>query len=482
MSLRLKLTLLNLLLIFVVGSILTIFAATYQKRDLLQEKMLRAHSLLDNLVVQNREALILQDRFALEISSKRFLKNQDILFLLVEFEDGQIFVTDKSDKQALQILAQADESEFIFEKQPVKVLQAPVIVKSKPVGRYVLGLSLASLQEKIAQIIGKAILVASMVTLAAMLFAFFVTHHMLQPISDISEFARDLGSGNLGRQLKLKSKDEIGRLAEVMNWMSKELLEAQNDLIKKHRLEQEFEIAQNIQQQFLPKEKITVPNVRYDIYFQPARQVGGDAYDFFELSDGKVGCMVADVAGKGIEGALGMIIICTMVRTEISRGLNDPLEIMRAVNSGLLERLPGTMFVTMAFAVFDPKNNMLSLVSAGHPEMYRIGSHETINLFEDNAGVPLGIAATELWETGIAKKEVEFKEGESLLIYTDGVTETFNSEGELFGDQRLLSFLDKNRELDPPELIKGMIAQLDAFRGQTDMLDDDITILVMKRS
>ena len=84
MSLRVKLTLLNLLLIFIVGSILTIFTATYQKRDLLQEKLLRAHSLLDNLIVQNREALILQDRFALEISSNRFLKNQDILFLLVD--------------------------------------------------------------------------------------------------------------------------------------------------------------------------------------------------------------------------------------------------------------------------------------------------------------------------------------------------------------------------------------------------------------
>ncbi|MBI9073851.1 MAG: SpoIIE family protein phosphatase [Desulfatibacillum sp.] len=482
MSLRIKLTLLNLLLILVVGITLTAYTASMQKRDLLHEKIIRAQSLLDNLIIQNKETLILKDHFALEISSRRFIKNQDFLFLLLEYGDNRLFVTEEGDKAFLQKVAESGESEFIFQKETVLVLEKEAAVGDKVLGKYVLGLSLASLRKKTAETIERATIIASLLTLFFMLFALLATNRMLRPISDIGEFAKDLGSGNLGRQIEIKRKDEIGRLAGVMNWMSSELLTAQNDLVQKELLEQEFEIAQNIQQQFLPKEKIQVPNLQYETYFKPARQVGGDAFDFFPLADGKIGFMVADVAGKGVEGALGMIITITMVHTVISRGLDDPLKIMSAVNKELLENLPGTMFVTMAFAVFDPEQNTLTLASAGHPEMYHFGAHEIVNLFEESAGVPLGMVESELWETEITRKEIQLKEGEGLLIYTDGVTETFNENGDLFGDENLMSFLEENRLLDPTEFIKALIDRLDSFRGQVDILDDDITVLVMKRS
>ena len=482
MSLRIKLTLLNLLLILVVGITLTAYTASMQKRDLLHEKIIRAQSLLDNLIIQNKETLILKDDFALEISSRRFIKNQDFLFLLLEYGDNRLFVTEEADTAFLQKIAESGESEFIYQKETVLLLQKEAAVGDKVLGKYILGLSLASLRKKTAETIEQATLIAALLTLVFMLFALLATNRMLRPISDIGEFAKDLGSGNLGRQIELKRKDEIGRLANVMNWMSKELLTAQNDLVQKELLEQEFEIAQNIQQQFLPKEKIHVPNLHYETYFKPARQVGGDAFDFFPLAGGKIGFMVADVAGKGVEGALGMIITITMVHTVISRGLDDPLQIMSAVNQELLENLPGTMFVTMAFAVFDPELSTLTLASAGHPEMYHFSADKIVNLFEDGAGVPLGIVESELWETEITRKEIQLKSGEGLLVYTDGVSETFSENGDLFGDENLTSFLKENRLLDPPEFIKALIDRLDSFRGQNDILDDDITVLVMKRS
>ncbi|SHK53226.1 Serine phosphatase RsbU, regulator of sigma subunit [Desulfatibacillum alkenivorans DSM 16219] len=482
MSLRIKLTLLNLLLILVVGVTLTGYMASMQQRDLLHEKIIRAQSLLDNLIIQNKEVLILKDDFALEISARRFIKNQDILFLLVEYGNHQLFVTEEDDKQSLQAIAESGQSESAFHNEPVRLLQKEMIVGDKVMGNYVLGLSLASLREKTAKTMERAALIASLLTLSFMLIALLVTRRMLRPIWDIGEFARDLGSGALGRQIEINRKDEIGRLADVMNWMSKELLTAQNDLVQKELLEQEFEIAQNIQQQFLPKEKIQVPNLLYETYFKPARQVGGDAFDFFQLADGKVGFMVADVAGKGVEGALGMIITITMLHTVISRGVNDPLKIMSEVNDELLTNLPGTMFVTMAFAVFDPEQGTLTLASAGHPEMYHMGAHETVNLFEENAGVPLGMVESELWETEIQRKVIRMKEGESLLIYTDGVTETFNENGDLFGDENLTSFLEENRLLNPSEFVQALVDRLDSFRGRGDILDDDITVLVLKHS
>ena len=94
---------------------------------------------------------------------------------------------------------------------------------------------------------------------------------------------------------------------------------------------------------------------------------------------------------------------------------------------------------------------------------------------------PLALWKASLWETEINRKVIQLKKGEGLLVYTDGVTETFNENGDLFGDENLTSFLDENRLLDPPDFIKALVDRLDSFRGQGDMLDDDITVLVMKR-
>jgi serine phosphatase RsbU (regulator of sigma subunit) len=197
-------------------------------------------------------------------------------------------------------------------------------------------------------------------------------------------------------------------------------------------IEQELRTAREIQQTFLPKEVPDVPGWHLVPYYNPAREVGGDFYDFIPLADGRLGLVIGDVSGKGIPAALVMTATRTMLYTAAQSG-DAPGEIFARVNELLCVDIRQGMFVTCFYAILDPTSGCVQYANAGHDPPYRRHGEGVSQLWA--VGMPLGMLPGSCYET----HETRITPGESLLFYTDGVVEAHNTRREMFGHPRLLA-------------------------------------------
>src|ERR671916_885535 len=206
----------------------------------------------------------------------------------------------------------------------------------------------------------------------------------------------------------------------------------EQERIERERIEQELRVARRIQQASLPKE---VPELEgWEIYplYRPAREVGGDFYDFHLLSEGRLGVVVGDATGKGVPAALVMSTTCGMLQLAAqSSEVSSPGEVLERVNEALLVRIPPNMFVTCFYAILDPESASLRYANAGHdlPYLHRNGDAEELRA----RGMPLGIMPGAFYEG----KEITLEAGEAALFYSDGVVEAHDPQGEMFGFPRL---------------------------------------------
>jgi steroid delta-isomerase-like uncharacterized protein len=209
---------------------------------------------------------------------------------------------------------------------------------------------------------------------------------------------------------------------------------------ERERIEQELRVARSIQQASLPKEVPQLEGWQITPYYQPAREVGGDFYDFFELEDGRVGVVVGDATGKGVPAALVVTATYSMLRAVAQAlGSFSPGEVLAQVNETLLARIPSNMFVTCFYAILDPKSASLSYANAGHDLPYlrrRGGDAEELRA----RGMPLGLMPRMDYE----EKETTLHGGEAALLYSDGLVEAHDPKGEMFGFPRLQALVAKD--------------------------------------
>jgi serine phosphatase RsbU (regulator of sigma subunit) len=210
--------------------------------------------------------------------------------------------------------------------------------------------------------------------------------------------------------------------------------------------------------------------------WQPALQVSGDFYDAFTLSDNRIGIVIADVADKGMPAALFMTLIRTLVRSVI-REIDSPAEVLIRVNDLLLPDAKGGMFVTLAYCVVHCSDGRLVYANAGHnpPILLR---HRT-GIVEElvRTGMALGV----MQSPSITETELQLDAGDLLLLYTDGITEAFSPEGEMFGDQRLLQTVSDSKIQDPELLAENVMGLLEEFITPLPY-SDDLTMIIIKRN
>jgi serine phosphatase RsbU (regulator of sigma subunit)/predicted ester cyclase len=249
----------------------------------------------------------------------------------------------------------------------------------------------------------------------------------------------------------------------------------EQERIERERVEQELQVARRIQQASLPKIVPQLEGWQITPFYRPAREVGGDFYDFHLLSEGRVGLVVGDATGKGVPAALVMSTTCGMLQA-VSRTLNSssPGEVLRRVNEALLPRIPTNMFVTCFYAILDPKSGSLTYANAGHdiPYLYRNGEAEELRA----RGMPLGLMP------GMGYEEVEAAliAEHGVLFYSDGLVEAHDPKGEMFGFPRLRALLAEHAEERP--LGEFLMEELYSFVGEGWEQEDDITLLMLKRS
>jgi anti-sigma regulatory factor (Ser/Thr protein kinase) len=248
--------------------------------------------------------------------------------------------------------------------------------------------------------------------------------------------------------------------------------EQEAEVRQRERIEQELRVAQLIQQQFLPQELPDLPGWRVGAYYGPAREVGGDFYDFIKLPDGQVGIVVGDVTDKGVPAALVMATTHSILRAEAPR-LVAPSEVLTRANELLVDEMPAHMFVTCLYAVLDPGTGRLRYANAGHNVPYVRTEGGVTELRA--TGMPLGLLPGMEYE----EKEATLAPGEVVLLHSDGLAEAHNGEREMFGFPRVAALTGEAS--DGEVLIDRLLKELQEFTGPGMEQEDDITLVTLGR-
>jgi serine phosphatase RsbU (regulator of sigma subunit)/anti-sigma regulatory factor (Ser/Thr protein kinase) len=248
--------------------------------------------------------------------------------------------------------------------------------------------------------------------------------------------------------------------------------EQQVEAASRERIEQELRVAQLIQQQFLPKELPELNGWQIAAFYRPAREVGGDFYDFIELPDGKVGILVGDVTDKGVPAALVMASTRSIIRSDASR-LSSPGQVLERANELLVPDIPAQMFVTCLYGVLDPATGKFVFANAGHNLPFAADGEKVRELRA--TGMPLGLLPGMSYD----EQEAVLEPGESILLHSDGIAEAHNTEREMFGFPRLMEIT--RTSTSGARLIDDVMSELDRFTGPGDQ-EDDITLVALTRS
>ncbi|MGH3147623.1 MAG: PP2C family protein-serine/threonine phosphatase [Rubrobacter sp.] len=251
----------------------------------------------------------------------------------------------------------------------------------------------------------------------------------------------------------------------------------QQEAKERERIEQELRVARLIQQTLLPKTLPELPGYDVAAYYQPAREVGGDFYDFLDLEDGRFGLVVGDVTDKGVPAALVMATTRTMLRAAAQR-LESPGKVLQRVNDVLVQEIPPNMFVTCLYAILDRESGRLVYANAGHDLPYRRRAGRTDGAEELRArGMPLGLMPG----MGYEEKEIVLDRGETVLFYSDGLVEAHDTRREMFGFPRLQGLVGTHRS-GGSSLVSFLLSELRRFTGEDWEQEDDITLVTLERS
>lgn len=246
-----------------------------------------------------------------------------------------------------------------------------------------------------------------------------------------------------------------------------------HELRERERFEQELQVARRIQQALLPKELPLLDDWDIVPYYRPAREVGGDFYDFLPLSDGRVGVIIGDVSGKGIAAALVMANTQSVLRA-VSQVSATPGELLAQVNEVLFAYIPPNMFVTCFCGILDPESGRLTYANAGHNPPFRRHGGKATGLRA--TGMPLGLMPGMTYE----EKETLLLPGDNVLFYSDGLIEAHNQEREMLGSSRLKSLVTEHTP-GAKRLTAYVVEELGRFTGEWWEQEDDITLVTLQR-
>jgi len=318
---------------------------------------------------------------------------------------------------------------------------------------------------------------------AGVLLGILTTRSIIRRICRLVDATARFAEGDYSQRVPETTSDEIGQLERQFNTMAQQLIESmkqqkllieQNVRIEEHaRIEQEMYTARYIQRSLLPKEVPALPGWQLVPFYQPAREVGGDFYDFLLLNHGRLGLVIGDVSGKGVPAALVMASTCTMLRAAVLEN-PAPAEVLSRVNDLLHSTIPTSMFVTCFYGILDPHSGRMRYANAGHDWPFRRSDDGIAEL--KATGMPLGM----LPGTRYDEHEETVEPGESILFYSDGLVEAHNPAQVMFGLPHLKELLG-----DHPggtALIDYLRNKLASFTGSNWEQEDDVTLVVLYRS
>ncbi|MBR0510594.1 MAG: SpoIIE family protein phosphatase [Clostridia bacterium] len=312
------------------------------------------------------------------------------------------------------------------------------------------------------------------VALIIAVIVFFISRTISKPIIRLTDTVKNTGEGDFDKKSDIDTRDEIGDLARGFNKMQDDLKLYTENLktvtAEKERISAELNVATQIQADMLPRIFPPFPQKKeIDLFasMSPAKEVGGDFYDFFLLDENRLALVIADVSGKGVPAALFMVISKTLIKNRAMQG-GTPAEILADVNNQLCEGNDADMFVTCWLGIFDCSTGKMTAASAGHEFPAVCGPDRKFELFKDKHGFVL--AAME--GARYRDYEIQLARGGSIFVYTDGVPEATNGSGEMFGSDRMLEALNCRPDENPNVFLREVGSAVAEFTGEAPQFDD----------
>jgi serine phosphatase RsbU (regulator of sigma subunit) len=288
--------------------------------------------------------------------------------------------------------------------------------------------------------------------------------------------------GDFAGRVAVHSRDQLGELADSFNSMTSSIEDLLHQKAEKERMEQELRIARSIQMSLLPQGPLTLPGLSLTAHCEPAREVGGDYYDFLPIDEHTIGILIADVSGKGTSAALYMAELKGIVLS-LSQRHTSPRELLIEADRIISRHLDSKSFITVSYLMIDLRAGTLHYARAGHcPLIYVPGSYAASRtpalLTPDGMVLGLQLDGGKTFSRLLEEVSLPLGTGDLFLLYTDGLSEAMNLQGECFGDTRLADLVGEHADLPGDELRERILRDIGDFSGSAAQSDDMTMVLV----
>jgi serine phosphatase RsbU (regulator of sigma subunit) len=336
-----------------------------------------------------------------------------------------------------------------------------------------------SVPDLLLYVMGILALVFVVVYAVALVLGLLLARSITRGVHALSVGTQKLRQGDFSHVIRIRSRDQLGELAESFNLMSRGIQQLMQEQAEKERLEEELRIARQIQMSLLPAQGVAgLPGVRVAALCLPAAEVGGDYYDLLPLGKTRMGVLVADVSGKGTSAALYMAELKGLVLS-LSRIYESPAKLLSEANRILAANMDSRSFVTMTYAVVDTAARRMRYARAGHNPLIHFQARTGLTRVLTPAGLGLGLDPGDRFDKILEEDEVPLDAGDFFLFFTDGLSEAMNPGAELFGEGRLRRILEDSGRLTSEELKQRILEEVRRFVGDADP-HDDMTLVVLK--
>jgi len=316
------------------------------------------------------------------------------------------------------------------------------------------------------------------VYLVALIFGTALVRSITSSVHALSVGTMKLQRGDFSHRIIVRSRDQLGDLAQSFNSMSQgieDLLEQQGE---KERMEEDLRVARNIQMSLLPQEYVEIEGLKIAAICLPANEMGGDYYDLLPLSNHRLGVLIADVSGKGTSAALYMAELKGLILS-LSRNHDSPKALLSELNEILSPNLDRRSFVTMTYAIIDSLKRTLRVSRAGHNPLIHFDGRTGKTRLISPPGLALGFDSGETFRSIIQEVELPLVHGDTFLFFTDGISEAMNGASELFGESRLAEILRDANALSSDDLKERILHEVRAFAAG-ESPHDDMTLVIVK--
>ncbi|HZL84806.1 MAG TPA: SpoIIE family protein phosphatase [Candidatus Krumholzibacteria bacterium] len=357
------------------------------------------------------------------------------------------------------------------------VIEGPIRHLDRTIGWLVLRASRRDIETKVHRAQTYLVVVGTLATLLTILAVTGVVRINLRPLGPLRQGVERIGAGDLRQRVPVRSRNELGLFAHMVNTMAENLESAQATRIQKERLDRELEIARELQSMLLPDILRPAPGYSLEAHYVPALEVSGDYYDAFALDEHRLALAAADVSGKGIPG----LVLMAMLRTTL-RGLAtadaDPVDVLVAASRTLRPSMRTGMFVTCVYGVLDARSHSFAYASAGHCAPLSFGPSGVRSL--PARGKPIGLFDEGFFRESLRRQQLSFGPGDGLLLYTDGLVEAMNRDGEQLGTHNVIRQAEAWNQRRSGSLIETLLQRLREHCGPVPP-GDDLTLLALQR-